>query len=305
MCRLLEFRMNAIRSAQAVAMMAAAAAIQAQDLAQAELVTVPVRDGLWMLSGPGGNIGVAAGPDGVLLIDSQFAPLTGRILDAVAAISPTPVRLVINTHWHGDHTGGNENLAEAGAVIVAHDNVRRRMSGEQVSAFFSSRVPPAPSGALPVLTFERSVRLHLNGQTIHVLHLAKAHTDGDALVRFEQADVVHMGDLYFNGWYPFIDVEAGGSLDGLVRALDVALELLGPDTRVIPGHGPLSDRAGVLRYRDMLATVETRIRALHADGLDEDGIVEARLTGEFDREWGGGFIKPDQWVRLMHRSLRL
>lgn len=300
--------MNPIRSTVALALLLAAAAQaqgQTQDFSQATLETVAVRDGIWMLVGPGGNIGVAAGPDGVLLVDNQFAPMTGRILEAVAALSAAPVRLVINTHWHGDHAGGNENLAGAGAVIIAHDNVRRRLSGEQVSAFFSSRVPPAPAAALPVLTFGQSVTLHLNGQTIHATHLPAAHTDGDAVVRFEQADVVHLGDLYFNGFYPFIDVEAGGSLDGMVRALDRALEQVGPATRVIPGHGPLSDRAGVLRYRDMLASVAERLRTLHAEGLDVDQIVESRPTREFDAEWGGGFIKPDQWVRLMHRSLRL
>ena len=298
--------MNPIRNTLAGAwLLVAAAQAQVQDFSQAALDTVPVRDGIWMLAGPGGNIGVAAGPAGVLLVDNQFAPMTGRILEAVAGISQAPVRLVINTHWHADHTGGNENLAGGGAVIIAHDNVRRRLSGEQVSAFFSSRVPPAAAAALPVLTFERSVTLHLNGQTIHVLHLPAAHTDGDAMVRFEQADVVHLGDLYFNGFYPFIDVEAGGSLDGMVRALDAVLDQIGPDTEVIPGHGPLSDRRGVLRYRDMLASVEVRLRALHADGLNIDQIVAARPTREFDAEWGGGFIKPDQWVRLMHRSLRL
>jgi cyclase len=296
--------MNPIRNAVAGALLLVAAA-QAQDLSQARLDTVPVRDDIWMLAGPGGNIGVAAGPDGVVLVDNQFAPMTDRILAAVAGISPAPVRLVINTHWHGDHTGGNENLAGAGAVIIAHGNVRRRMSGEQVSAFFASRVPPAPPAALPVLTFEHSVTLHLNGQTMHVLHLPAAHTDGDAVVRFEQANVIHLGDLYFNGFYPFIDVEAGGSLDGMVRALDAVLEQIGPETRVIPGHGPLSDRAGVLRYRGMLASVEARLRALHAEELDIDQIVAAGPTREFDAEWGGGFIKPDQWVRLMHRSLRL
>lgn len=294
------------RSAMIAAwLLVAGVQVHAQDRGEAALVTVPVRDGIWMLSGQGGNIGVAAGPDGVLLVDNQFAPMTGRILAAVAEVSAAPVRLVINTHWHGDHTGGNENLADAGAVIVAHDNVRRRMTGEQVSAFFSSRVPPAAAAALPVLTFASAVTLHLNGQTIHVEHLPAAHTDGDALVYFEQADVIHLGDLYFNGLYPFIDVESGGSLDGLVRAIDAALARIGPQTRIIPGHGPLSDRAGVLRYRDMLASVEARLRALHAEGLDVDQIVAARPTRDFDAGWGSGFIKPDQWVRLMHRSLRL
>ena len=282
---------------------ASGASAQQQDFSQVEITTIPVAEGISMLMGSGGNIGVCVGPDGVLLIDDQYAPLTEKIATAVARISDQPVRMILNTHWHGDHTGGNENFAGAGAVIIAHDNVRVRMSSSFFSEFFQSEVPPSPASALPVVTFARSVSLHLNGQTIRVQHVPAAHTDGDAIIFFEQANVVHMGDTFFNGFYPYIDYNSGGSIRGMVAAIDSALPDIDADTRVIPGHGPLTNRERVMVFRNLLNTVANRIQALLDEGLTAEAIVAAKPTAEFDAEWGQGFIQPDDWVRLVIKGM--
>lgn len=208
-----------------------------------------------MLLGAGGNIGVSVGADGVFVIDDRYAPLTEKIKAAVRALSTAPIRFVINTHWHGDHTGGNENLAHDGTLIIAQENVRKRMSVEQFIAAFNSRVPPKPVVALPVVTFTDGVTFYLNGDTIQVLHVKAAHTDGDAIIYFRKANVIHAGDTFFNGFYPFIDASTGGSLDGMTAAADQILSLANDQTRIIPGHGPLGGRAEVKAFRDMLATV--------------------------------------------------
>ena len=190
------------------------------NFADARIGTVRVADNIHMLTGPGGNIGVLTGKDGTFLIDDQYAPLADKVRAAFQAISSTPVRFVVNTHWHDDHTGGNENLGEAGALIVAHENVRKRMSVEQFLAVFNARVPPAADGALPVITFTESVTFHWNGEELHVFHVAPAHTDGDSIIHFKKANAVHMGDTYFNGMYPFIDTSTGGSIAGMIAAAD-------------------------------------------------------------------------------------
>ncbi len=283
---------------------AAAIAAQTQDFSKVEIKTEPLASGVYMLTGAGGNIGLSVGSDGAFIIDDQYAPLTDKIAAAIKAVSDKPVRFVVNTHWHGDHTGGNENFGKAGAVIVAHDNVRRRMSAGQVIEFFKSTVPPAPPPALPVVTFADSVTLHLNGDTVRVLHVAPAHTDGDAIVHFTKANVVHMGDLYFNGLYPFIDASSQGSVDGVVAAADKALAMVDDQTRIIPGHGPAGNRGSLKEFRDMLATVRDRVRAMKKEGKSLADIQAAQPTKEFDAKWGGGFLKPDQFVAIVHATLR-
>ncbi len=279
------------------------ASAQQQDFSKIEITTETVADGIYMMQGSGGNIGVLVGDDGVVLIDDQYGPLTDKITAAVAKISEQPIRMIINTHWHGDHSGGNENLAKAGALIIAQDNVRRRMSTKFFSEFFQSEVPASPAAALPVLTFDRSVSLHLNGHTIRAEHVPAAHTDGDAIIWFEEANVVHMGDTYFEGFYPFIDRNSGGSIRGMIAAIDTALLKINADTKVIPGHGPLSDRTKLVRFRDLLATVANRMQALIADGKNLAEIQASKPTAEFDAQWGNGFIKPDQWVDMIYRGM--
>lgn len=277
---------------------------QAQDdMADVQIKTTEVAEGVYMLEGRGGNIGVSVGEDGAFVIDDQFAPLTERILAAVAELSDQPVRFVVNTHWHGDHTGGNENMGEAGAIIVAHENVRARMSTEQFNATFDRTTLPAPEGAWPVVTFTDQVTFHWNGDDIHVLHQEPAHTDGDAVIHFANANVVHMGDTYFNGFYPYIDVSSGGSLDGMIAVADRVLGLADDDTQIIPGHGPLSSKAELQAYRDMLNSVRDNVRTLIADGADRQALINAKPTADFDEQWGGGFMQPDVWVGILYDSV--
>jgi glyoxylase-like metal-dependent hydrolase (beta-lactamase superfamily II) len=205
---------------------------------------------------------------------------------------------------HGDHVGGNENMGKAGAILVAHENVRKRMSVEQFNATFDRRTPPAPESALPVLTFTDAVTFHWNGDDIQVTHVPPAHTDGDAYVRFVRADVVQMGDLFFNGGYPFVDVSSGGRIDGVIAAADQVLAATGAGTRFIPGHGPIATRADLQAYRDTLQTLRDRIAKLKAEGKSRDEVIAAKPTAEYDARWGTGFMKPEMFTGLAYDSLQ-
>jgi len=269
------------------------------DYGKVEIRTEKVGGGVYMLVGEGGNLGVSSGEDGVVLIDDQFAPLSEKILAAVRKISDRPVRFLINTHFHGDHVGGNENLGKAGALIVAHENVRKRMSVEQFSEMFGRSTPPYPKGALPVVTFAESVTFHLNGDEIHAFHVPPAHTDGDTVIHFRKANVLHTGDLLFNGIYPFIDLDAGGSVDGMIAAADRIYALCDAKTKLIPGHGPAATREEVKTFREMLAGTSAAVRKLVAEGRTKEEVVAAKPTGPWDAVWGQGFLKPDAWTGLL------
>ena len=274
-----------------------------EDFSKVEIKTEKLADGIYMMIGAGGNLGLAVGDDAVFLIDDQYAPLTPKIKAAIAAITRKPVQFILNTHWHGDHTGGNENFAEAGALIVAHDNVRKRMNSEQFLAFFKMRVEPSPKPALPIVTFSSDVSFHLNGDQITAIHCPAAHTDGDAIVHFQKADVIHMGDIHFNYMYPFIDNASGGSADGVIAGVDRALALATDRTRIIPGHGPLASKADLQAYRTMLSTVLGRIKTQMAAGKQIKEIIDSKPTREFDDKWGKGFIMPDRWVEMLVTGL--
>ncbi|MBW8860923.1 MAG: MBL fold metallo-hydrolase, partial [Acidobacteria bacterium] len=235
-------------------------AVAQQDFSKVDIRTEKLSDTVYMLTGAGGNLGLSVGEDSVFLVDDQFAPLTPKIEAAIAKITPKPVKFVLNTHWHFDHTGGNENLGKAGALIVAHENVRKRMSVENFIEFLGMKTQPDPRGALPVVTFTSDVTFHLNGDEIYVAHVPKAHTDGDAIVHFRKSGVIHMGDTFFNKLYPFIDTSSGGTVEGVIAAADGALKVSNERTKIIPGHGPLATRAELQAYRDMLATIAGRIR---------------------------------------------
>ena len=267
------------------------------------VATAHVAGGVYMVTGAGGNIGVSVGENGVFLVDDQYAPLTPKIIAAVKAIRDKPIRFVLNTHWHGDHTGGNENMGAAGALIIAHENVRKRMSAEQFLEAFNWRTPPSPPAALPVVTFTQAVTFHLNGDEIHAFHVPPAHTDGDAIVHFRSAKVVHMGDIFFNGMYPFIDISTGGSIDGMIAAVDRVLGMIGDDAKVIPGHGPVATRSDLKAYRDMLAGVRAQVIRHVAARRSLERAVAAKPTTQFDAKWGNGFLTPDRFVELVYRDL--
>ena len=242
------------------------------------------------------------GEDGVALIDDQFAPMTSRIIDAVEELSDRPIRYVFNTHWHGDHTGGNQNFGTMGPVLVAHDNVRRRLSSEQFHLFFKARSAAAPQEALPVITFNDSMTFYLNDEVIDVLHVPVAHTDGDAVFYFRKADVLHTGDAFINRGYPLIDIASGGSIKGQIEATNRMLDMIGPDTIVIPGHGPLADKGRMIVVRDMLVVARERVAELIARGMLLDEIIAANPLAELEPEWGDGFLRARYFVTIIYQS---
>jgi cyclase len=261
-----------------------------------------VAPGVHVLYGSGGNIGVSAGADGVFLVDDQYAVMTPQITEALAKISPKPPRFVLNTHWHGDHTGGNENLAATGTLVVAHDNVRVRMSSEQFSKFFERTTPASPGAALPVVTFNDSLSLFLNGDEIRGTHVPNAHTDGDVFLHFRKANVIHTGDLVFAGMYPFVDLDSGGSVDGVIAAVDRMLALADDRTRIIPGHGKVTDKAGLAAYREMLATTSGRVRELAKAGKTVDEVLAAAPNADYDAGQAWSFITAERYARILYRD---
>ena len=276
---------------------------QEDGFAGVEITTHDVAPGIYMLVGMGGNIGVSVGEDGVFMIDDQFAPLTDKITAAVAALSDRPIRFVVNTHWHYDHTGGNENLGNRGVLIVAHDNVYERMSRDTEIGAFNQVVPAAPKAALPVITFNDNVTFRLNGEEIQVVHYRNSHTDGDSVIHFKNANVIHTGDIWFNGAYPFIDVSSKGSIDGVINSIRALIELADDNTRIIPGHGPLSDRQGMQGYLEMLETVRDRMSRLITEEKSLDEIIELKPNADYDDALGKGFINPEQFLRNLHSDL--
>ncbi|RDX38213.1 MBL fold metallo-hydrolase [Kangiella sp. HD9-110m-PIT-SAG07] len=285
--------------------MAAAPKVMAHGEEQPEVTikTQQLSDGLYVLFGQGGNIGLSVGDDGVYLIDDQYAPLTDKINHAIDKITEEPVKFVINTHWHGDHTGGNENFGEAGATIIAHDNVRKRMASDQVMEFFGREVPASPDAALPVLTFDSELSLHLNDDDMRVYHVANAHTDGDAIIYFESDNVLHMGDTYFKIGYPFIDTDSGGSIDGYIAALEKGLTLADDKTQIIPGHGQMATKAEMVKYVAMLKDIRGNVAELKDGGKSLEETIAAKPSAKYDEKNGQAFIKPDQIVTFIYKSL--
>lgn len=285
----------------ALALVAAPATAQ-RNFDDIEIKTTEVTEGIYMLEGAGGNIGLSVGADGAFVIDDQFAPLADKIMAAIKAVTDDSVAFVVNTHFHGDHTGGNEAFGKAGAHIVAHDNVRKRLKEGTVRPS-GNNTPPAPEAALPVITFGKSLTFHWNGDEIHVWHPKNAHTDGDAFVYFKNSDVLHMGDVFFNGGFPFIDVSSGGDLSGTISAHTKVLEKITDETKIIPGHGPLATKSDLQATVDMLKQVKVLVQAQIDAGLDEDAAVAADPLKELNETWGKGFINAEFMVRTAHRSL--
>ena len=284
----------------------ATAAVGQRDFSQVEIEPEQVAPGIFVLYGAGGNMALSYGDDAVFLVDDQFAPLTEKIQAQVREIAgaDAEVDFLVNTHWHGDHTGGNENFGEAGALIVAHDNVRGRMASEQTRG--DNVTPPSPPAALPVMTFRDRQSFHINGGTIRAVHVQNAHTDGDSLIHFTDANVLHMGDTFFEetaGTFPFIDRASGGSIQGLVNAADMGLRLSNADTVIIPGHGRVTDRAALSAYRDFLADVLDRVQAMIDAGRSRQEIVAAKPAAAYAANRSGGFIAEDQFVGFVYDGL--
>ena len=273
----------------AAAFLSSGALAQDDPFADVTIQTVPVAGNISMLTGQGGNIGVSAGEDGVLIIDDQFAPLADRIKAALEALGSDTPKFVLNTHFHGDHVGGNVEFG-AGGVIVAHENVRLRMiDGE------------SPPVALPVVTFNDNVTVHFNGENITLIHMPAGHTDTDSVVLFEDANVIHMGDHFFNGGFPFVDIASGGSVQGYLSNLEKVLSWIDDDTQVIPGHGPLADRADLLDFYNMIRDSSTAIRVSRSLQMSAEEIVAEGLGPEYE-SWGQGFINEQRWIETVVQS---
>lgn len=285
-----------------LAVLLAAPVAAQQDFSKVEVKAEQLAPGVAVLFGAGGNIGVSFGEDGTVLIDDQYAPLTGKIQAAVAALGATPVKFLVNTHWHGDHSGGNENLGKAGAVIMAHDNVRVRMAaGGNVAG---GATPPAAKAALPVITYADGLKLHLNGEDIRIVHVDPAHTDGDSFVHWTQANVIHMGDLFMKQIsFPFVDVGSGGDVRGFVAAADAVLAIANDQTKIIPGHGAIATKADLQNHRNMIATVIAKVEAGIKAGQSLDQIKATNPTDGFGVN-PKGFISADRFVEAVYSNLK-
>jgi len=275
----------------------------AQDV-RVEFTNFQLSDTIYMLRGRGGNVGVSTGEDGLYIIDDQVRPITEQLLQAIHEISDKPISFVINTHYHGDHVGGNETIGGTGAVIIGHDNIRKRMSTEQISIFMKSTTPPYAEGALPVLTFNDRFSLHFNCESATAYYVANGHTDGDSIIHFPASNVIHMGDMYFNGLYPYVDLDAGGAIQGVIAAADLALSLADESTQIIPGHGPLATKLDLQGYRAMLVTARNNVQALIDQGMDLQQVIDAKPTSEWDETLGEVWITPPQFVTFIYNSLK-
>jgi glyoxylase-like metal-dependent hydrolase (beta-lactamase superfamily II) len=274
----------------------------------ANAATTPIKitklyDNIYLLQGLGGNMALQTGPEGNILIDASFAPAVPRILEAIAAISKDAPFALINTHWHGDHTGGNEGIHAAGYTIYAHENTRERLSAPQAMKLFHTTTQPSPAGALPTITFADALHIWRNGDALDLVHYDPAHTDTDIYIHFQKANVLHVGDIWFNGIYPFIDEGTGGTIGGMIRAAKKTLAVAGSDTKMIPGHGPLGSKADFQKYHDMLAAVRDKVSALKANGASEQEVIAKKPTAEFDAALAKGFMNADTFTGIVYRTL--
>ena len=284
----------------AAAVVASASDLRAQNFDTIQVKVSRVAGPVYMLEGSGGNIGLIVGEDATFVVDDQFAPLTPKILAAIKSVTPQPVRFVVNTHWHFDHTGGNENIGKEGALIFAHENVRRRMSTGQFIEALNRTEPAAPHGALPVVTFTDTMSFHLNGDSIVVFHVPPAHTDGDAVILFAKSNVVHTGDLFVSDRFPFVDRSSGGTINGIIGGAERILAATNAQSKIIPGHGPLADRARVQAYHDMLVVMRDRMRKEVAAKHTIDVVLASKITTDYDTQWPNG---RERFLRILYQEL--
>ena len=279
-----------------------AVSVSAQtDFSKVQMKATKVAGNVYMLEGAGGNIGVSVGDDGLLIVDDQFAPLADKIRAALKGIADKKLHFILNTHWHGDHTGGNVAFGPE-ATIIAHDNVRKRLATEQKSTVFNTTTPPSPKEALPVITFDQTLTVHFNGEDIKAIHYPRGHTDGDSVIFFSASNVVHLGDDFFAGRFPFVDLESGGSVEGLVKNIGELITKIPADAKLIPGHGPISTLDDLKSYHRMLQQTTGIVRGKIKAGKTLDQIKTEGLPAEW-APWGSGFIKTDRWVETIYKSL--
>src|ERR1700736_93840 len=270
---------------------------------KAKIKTTNHGDNVYMLEGQGGNITVALAKDGIIMVDSEFAPLHDKIKAAISAVSNQPIKYLIDTHFHGDHTGGNEAFAKDGAEVIAEANVKKRLAAGTNNGLTGVTAPPAPTGALPTKTYTNGFKIRLNGRVADLTHIANAHTDGDTYVWFKTADVLSTGDTFTNGRYPNIDFANGGNIKGMIAATDAFLKLTNAKTRIVPGHGPIADKAALLDYRTMMATARDRMAALVKEGKSEDDVVAAKPFADLDAKWAPTELAAKNFIRVVFHSL--
>ncbi len=285
-------------------LVAAASAQQQPDFSKVQIKTTHVRGNVYTLEGQGGTIGVFAGPDGILMVDSEFGPLSEKIVAAVRAISPSPIRFMINTHVHPDHTGGNENFGKMGVLLFSRDELRARLAAGTPAVGTAAARPPAPPAALPVVTYEGRLTFHMNGEEVEAFAIPRAHTDGDTLVRFPAEDLIMTGDFFRSVGYPNIDRNNGGSLQGMLEGLGRVIGMMGPNTRVIPGHGPMVDRAAIIAHRDMILAIRDRVAQLVKDGKSVEEVQAAHPTSEFDAQVPQAAQTSERFIGQLYAELK-
>jgi cyclase len=273
------------------------------DFSKVEIKTTDLGSNVYMLEGQGGNITAAAAKDGVIMVDGQFAPLHDKIRAAIEAVSKQPIKYLINTHYHGDHTGGNESFAKDGVTVVSQINVKNRLAAGTTNGLTGVKTPPAPQGALPPKTYTNAYKIRLSGRVADLKHIANAHTDGDTYVWFKTANVLSTGDTFTNGRYPNIDFANGGNIKGMIAAADAYLKLANANTKIVPGHGPLADRAVLTEYRTMLVTARDRMAKLVKEGKSEDDVVAAKPFADLDRKWAPTELASRNFIRVVYHSL--
>lgn len=277
---------------------------QGNNLDTVKIRPVKITDNIYMLKGSGGNIGVLIGKDGTLMIDDQFAPLSNKINGAIKTLDPGEIKFLINTHVHGDHSGGNENFNKMGVTMVAHDRVRERMMNPHVDPRDNKITPPRDAKAWPALTFMDKMSLHLNDEDIDIVHLDKGHTDGDVVIHFKKANVFHTGDAFVRYGYPFVDLSRGGSFNGFVSALDKMLLLMDENSKVIPGHGELATKADVKIFREKLADIRDQVTAALKKGKKTEDITAMGIIDKYEADWGKGFVKGKDFVLMVAENLK-
>ena len=306
--------MNRVRMAVVAAMMALSGPVfgqpqqppatpPPQDFSKVEIKTTDLGDDVYMLEGAGGNITVAVAKDGIIMGDGEYAPLHDKIKAAIAAVSNQPIKYLINTHFHGDHTGGNEPFAKDGVTIVAQDNVKIRLEAGTSNGLTGAKTPPASKGALPSDTYANFSKIRLLGRVADLKHIANAHTDGDTYVWFKTANVLSTGDIFTNGRYPNIDFANGGNIRGVIAGTEVFLKLTNARSRIVPGHGPIADKAALIEYRTMMVTARDRMAKLVKDGKSEDDVVAAKPFADLDAKWAPTELASKNFIRVVYHSL--